>query len=276
MTNPKISIIIPCYNLGDFLKEAIASVEEVFNPELHELIIVDDGSTDDHTRDIVSAIREHIVIRQPNGGLSKARNTGISRAKGEYLIFLDADNLLTDGYLTKGVEILDKHPEIDIVYGDSEMFGHKSKDWGIRHFNLQTLMLYNYIDACCLVRKTLFDEIGGFDENMPILGSEDWEMWLRAAYNHKKFYYMEGVTIQKYRVRENSMIRVVDKRGRDSILDYLQNKYPDFLSYTDTSDFYYGKFETQTIGWTAKLFIKKYFPSLFKKLVKKGKLSKYV
>ncbi len=276
MSEPLITIIIPCYNMADLLAETVESVEKVYDKNIHEVIIIDDGSTDARTNEILDSITGHQVIRKKNEGLARARNTGIARAKGEYLIFLDSDNLLTDGYLTKGVEILNRHPEVDIVYGESEIFGEGGGLWFTKSFDLQTLMCYNYIDACSLVRKKIFDELGGFDDRMPVMGMEDWEMWLRAAFNGKKFHYLEGVVIQKYRVRADSMIRKVDKKKRDAVFAYLQQKHPTFLNYDGISDFYFEKFNKGTFGWTAKLFIKKYFPGLHKKLVDKGKFSRYL
>ncbi len=265
--------------MADYLLETIQSVEKVYNPALHEIIIVDDGSNDKRTLEILDSLTKHTLIRKENGGVASARNEGIQKASGEYLIFLDSDNLLTKGYLTSGIEIMKSHPDIDIVYGESEIFGESQGKINTRPYNLQTLMTYNYIDTCCLVRKRMLDELGGFDENMrDTTGIEDWEMWLRASYHGKKFYYMEGVTIQKYRMLGNSMMRKLnrDKRKRDKALKYLEDKYPSFLNFTEVSDFYFMKFNTQTFGWTAKLYLRKYFPNWYRKLVQKGKLSMYV
>lgn len=276
MPEPLVSIIIPCYNMADMLAETIESVENVYDKDKHEVIIIDDGSTDSRTIEILDAVTRHQVIRKQNQGLARARNTGISRARGKYLIFLDSDNLLTDGYLTHGVQILNNHPEIDIVYGESEIFGEAGGLWFTKSFDLQTLMCYNYIDACSMVRKNIFDDLGGFDDKMPVQGMEDWEMWLRAAFNGKKFYYMEGIVIQKYRVRAGSMIRKVDKKKRDAVFAYMQQKHPTFLNYDGISDFYFEKFNKGTLGWTTKLFIKKYFPLLHRRLIEKGKFSRYL
>lgn len=276
---PIVSIIIPCYNMGNFLAETIQSVEQVYNPAIHEVIIVDDGSTDEKTKEILAGVTRHQVVRQQNAGVANARNKGLKRAAGQYLIFLDADNLLTDGYLGRGVAVLDQHADIDIIYGESEIFGATTGWLPTRPFNLQTLMTYNYIDTCCLVRRSVFEDIGGFDENMrDKTGIEDWEMWLRAAYHGKRFHYLEGVTIQKYRMRDDSMMRKLNrsKKKRDAALAYLEKKFPSFLSFTEVSDFYFRKFDDQPFGWSGKLFIKKFFPRWFKKLVQSGRLSEYL
>lgn len=278
MSKILISIIIPCYNMGSLLLETINSVENVYNPDIHEVIIIDDGSTDEETIKIINEINTHQVVRQKNGGLANARNTGIFNSKGDLLLFLDSDNLLTDGYLKQGVDVLEEHPDVDIVYGLSEKFGEETGKLDTIPYNLQTLMSYNYIDACCLVRKELLNEIGGFDEQLKVSGLADWEMWLRASFHGKKFYYLEDVVVQRYRVRANSMIRKVNKSKaeRDIAYDYLSKKFPSFINTEAVSDFYFKKFKDHPIGWTAKLFIKKYFPALFDKLVAKGRFSKYL
>lgn len=262
--------------MGEYLRDTINSVDHIYDADLHEVIIVDDGSTDKNTLEILDEIKHHRVINQKNRGLANARNAGILNARAPYLLFLDADNLLTNGYLTKGVEVLNNNEEIDIVYGESEKFGNETGRLNTQAFNLQLLMSYNYIDACCLVRKNVFNDLGGFDENMPTPGYEDWEMWLRAAFNGKKFYYLSGVVTQKYRVRSDSMIREVSRKKRDLVFTYLENKYPSHLSFSGISNFFYQKFDNQTLGWTAKLYIKKYFPALFENLVKKGRLSEFL
>lgn len=275
MDTPLITIIVPCYNMGHYLTETLNSIEKVFQPDIHEVIVVNDGSTDEKTLTLLREIKNFKVIHKENGGLSSARNKGISESSGSYLLFLDADNLLTDGYLTGGVAVLRNRQEIDIVYGESETFGNSTGRLYTKDYNLQTLMSYNYIDACCLVRKSLFDEIGLFDESMKS-GYEDWEMWLRAGLHNKKFYYLKDVVVQKYRIRGGSMLQKIDKKKRDEIFDYLEKKYPELMGLSGVSDFYFRKFDEHPLGWTLKLFLKKYFPSLFNKLVSRGKISKYL
>lgn len=270
-----VSIIIPCYNMGSLLTETLDSVRRVYQSAIHEVIIVNDGSTDAQTLQILSDLKEFKVVHKDNGGLSSARNAGIAVANGKYLLFLDADNLLTDGYLTKGVEVLNHQPGVDIVYGESETFGDSTGLLFTKPYDLQTLLSFNYIDACCLVRKSLFDEIGGFDEKMK-MGFEDWEMWLRAGLKLKGFYYLKGVVIQKYRVRGNSMLRGIDKKKRDTNFAYLESKYAGLINLTGVSDYYYHKFNIHPFGWPAKLFIRKFFPAWYQRLIQKGKISRYL
>jgi len=104
----KVSIVIPCYNHGAMLREALASVEEVRNGNVAEVIIVDDGSSEAETMRILNEAAEagHCIVPQPNRGVSAARNTGIRLAKGEFILPLDSDNRLGDVYLNEGVSLL--------------------------------------------------------------------------------------------------------------------------------------------------------------------------
>src|SRR5438093_11112582 len=104
----KVSIVIPCYNHGTMLCEALASVEEVRNENLLEVIIVDDGSSDPDTLRILRDTAEagYRVVSQPNRGPGAARNTGIRLAQGEFILQLDSDNCLRIVNLNHGVSLL--------------------------------------------------------------------------------------------------------------------------------------------------------------------------
>src|SRR5436309_10974086 len=162
----KVSIVIPCFNQGAMLREALASVEQVRNANLLEVIIVDDGSSEVETSKILSKIAEagYSVVAQPNRGVGAARNAGIRLAKGEFILLLDSDNRLRDVYLNEGVSLLKKHPSIGVIYTDAEYFGDRSGRWHVPNFNLSSLLRMNFIDACALYRKKLWEELGGYDE----------------------------------------------------------------------------------------------------------------
>src|SRR5487761_365632 len=105
---PKVSVVIPCFNHGEFLPEAVASVTGI-KPDDVEIIVVDDGSTDERTRAEMDKLTAQgiNVIRQENRGLAAARNTGILVSKAEYILPLDADNCLRPAYIEHGIRILD-------------------------------------------------------------------------------------------------------------------------------------------------------------------------
>lgn len=223
---PKISIIITCYNLGNYLEEAIASIKEYSPSSDYEIILVNDGSTDKATLQILEKIEQGapsiFVLHQPNMGLAKARNNGITLAKGKYIIPLDADNKLRKEFIKQTIAILDSDKGVDVVFGDAQLFGNKDSVWKGKPFDIVEMVLNNYIDACAGFRKSVWEELGGYDEKMPVMGFEDWDLWLRMAVRGCQFQYVEEIFFD-YRVRDNSMLSDAWK-VRSLLLDYIFNK----------------------------------------------------
>jgi glycosyltransferase involved in cell wall biosynthesis len=214
----KVSIIIPCYNDGAMLREALGSVEQVRNANLLEVIVVDDGSSEAETTMILSELEDagYCVVAQPNSGLGAARNTGIRLARGEFILPLDSDNRVRDAYLNEAASLLKDNPSLDVIYADAEYFGDRSGRWQIPEFDLFSLIRTNFIDACALYRKSLWEKVGGYDEHMPSMGWEDWDFWLRVAAYGSAFFHLPKIGFD-YRVRRDSMLVQTigfDPRGR--------------------------------------------------------------
>jgi len=178
----------------------------VRNGNLLEAIVVDDGSTEVETKKILDELEYdgHCVLRQPNRGPGAARNTGIRFAKSEFILPLDSDNHLRDLYLNEGISILKENPGAGVVYADAEYFGERSGPWDVPEFDLLSLIRWNFVDACALYRKKLWEEVGGYDEYKPLSGLEDWEFWLRVASHGGTFVHVRKVGFD-YRVRTESM-----------------------------------------------------------------------
>jgi glycosyltransferase involved in cell wall biosynthesis len=138
---PTISIIIPCYNQGIYLEEALQSVFQGDDKSIYEIIIVNDGSTDKNTLNILKELsaKGYTVINQPNKGLGAARNTGIREARGKYILPLDSDNKIRPEYIYEGIKLLNEDPLLDVVYGNAEYFGERAGIWESGEFNLQRL-----------------------------------------------------------------------------------------------------------------------------------------
>jgi glycosyltransferase involved in cell wall biosynthesis len=211
----RVSIVIPCYNHGAMLREALASIEQVCNANLLEVIVVDDGSFEAESRGILSELEEagYCVVAQPNSGLGAARNTGIRLARGEFILPLDSDNRVRDAYLDEAASLLKDNPSLDVIYADAEYFGDRSGRWQISEFDLLSLIRWNFIDACAVYRKSLWEKVGGYDEHMPWMGFEDWDFWLRVAAHGGAFFHLPKIGFD-YRVRSDSMI--VKTTGFDS------------------------------------------------------------
>jgi glycosyltransferase involved in cell wall biosynthesis len=268
--NPRVSIIIPCYNHGQYIREALDSVEKVTDKNLYEIIIVNDGSKDEYTikmMDTLAAEGYH-VINQVNQGLGRTRNNGIKVAKGDYILPLDSDNRIRPEYIYESIKILDAHPEIAMVYGDAEFFGDKSKRHVVGEFNLQNMMVENQIDACAVYRKSVWEAVGGYDEKMPIMGYEDWDMWLNMTFKHYKFHYVPEILFD-YRVLGNSMLRSVSSSNKKLLYKYMDEKYKGYLN-MDHLNQELMKICKRNKKVSLKLVATLYFPKLLNFLVKKN------
>jgi len=229
MIPPLISIVIPCYNHGIYIDEAIKSVEEYKNND-YEIIIINDGSTDSFTNIRLEELKSkgYNVIFQTNQGLGKTRNNGIKIAKGKYILPLDSDNKIKPEFIIKAIDVLENNSSISIVYSDKHIFGNYNDLIKVGEFNLSFLLNENYIDACAIFRKKVWNDIGGYDETM-ILGWEDWDFWLSAIEKDFLFYYIPE-PLYYYRVLENSMIRqLINNPNISSLLNYIYKKHISLL-----------------------------------------------
>lgn len=276
---PKVSIIIPCYNHGKYIQDALDSLEKIPDKDLYEVIIVNDGSTDEYTnqklREIVG--KGYNVIFQENQGLATSRNNAIRQSKGQYILPLDADNMIRPEYINKGIQVLDSNPDVTVVYGNAAEFGDKQGVLVQGEYNLQKLMIFNYIDACAMYRRSLWEELGGYDKNMAHPGIEDWDMWLSASFRGHKFHYIDEILFD-YRVLNNSMIRQLrsSKIKSDANVKYMMTKHKGYYGPQFIDEDIMAKFSTSPAGFIGKLILKKYFPKRFEKMVTEGKLRRYI
>lgn len=216
----KISVVIPCFNHGQFLPEAIASVER----SGAEIIVVDDGSTDQRTSNETNALaaRGIHVIRQENKGLSAARNTGIRASTGRYIFPLDADDRALPDSIERAISILDGNEKTGVVYGDTQLFGASTDRWVAKPFDLRRLLQNNCIACSALFRRAVWEQTGGYDENMK-QGFEDWEFWINAYEHGWEFAYIPEPLFQ-YRQRENSMLANA-RKVESSVAKYIAAKH---------------------------------------------------
>lgn len=208
----KVSIILPVYNRCDCVAEAI---ESVLNQSYghYELIVVDDGSTDDTSR-VLSQYEDRIsIIYQPNMGAAAARNAGIRAAKGEYIAFIDSDDLWAPKHLAKHVETLDMNIECAMTYNVAQYVTYKQEADAFVLDRCEVAKKMNgmiypsllYIENCVIttpsvvLRKLILDEIGCFNESMRMC--EDLDLWRRIAKKYQVCSIPEVLTI--VRIREN-------------------------------------------------------------------------
>lgn len=234
-----------------------------------ELIIVNDGSIDALTIDVIEqARREGIrVIDQPNSGLAKARNAGINEAIGKYVLPLDADNRLCSEYLGAGLEVLEREPAVGIVYSNRALFGERHEILKVREFDLSWLLMANFIDACAIFRRSVWEQCNGYSIDMPVQGYEDWDLWIRAAANGWSFKHLNVVGFE-YRVRTNSMSATMTPRV-EFVREYLVKKY----SHLYAKEYYrFGLWETPAREFRrrpfyvlSQLIVRAWFPTLLKR-----------
>lgn len=232
--NSLVSVIIPCFNDGRFLSEAIHSVEKC-DRSLFELIIVNDGSTDNLTLQLLKSLEanNYHVIHQQNKGLSAARNTGIRHSIGHYILPLDADNKIKPELILKALKVFAENKNVSVVYSEAEYFGNKTGISAITDTPLNNLFLYNFIDACAIYKKDCWTLLGGYDESM-LLGFEDWEFWLRLYVNDALFYSIKE-PLYYYRVRNNSLVSIsIQPENYIKLREYLITKHAKYyVSYID-------------------------------------------
>jgi len=201
------SFVIPCYNLGRYLPEAVESVLAQTRTD-YELLIVDDGSTDAHTRDTLEALarRGFQVLRQPNRGLAAARNAGIGRARGAFICCLDADDRLCPAYLERTAAVLESRPEVGFVSSFYREFGEHESLVEQADCTFPRLLVENRAMVSSLFRKEAWAQAGGFCESFSVPGYEDWDLWISLVEAGWECAVVPEVLFE-YRVRSGSMYR---------------------------------------------------------------------
>jgi len=183
---PKVSVIIPCYNLGAYLDDAVVSVlRQTF--EDFEIIIVNDGSTDPETVKLLASYDKPKtrVIHTSNQGVSSARNRGVAEAKGNYILPLDADDKIGSDYLELAVNVLETRHEVAIVYCERVLFGEREGVDSLPDYDPRALLVDNCIYPAALFRKDDWKTVGGYSGKM-IYGWEDWDFWISLSELNKQ------------------------------------------------------------------------------------------
>lgn len=230
-----ISVVIPCYNHGEFLGDAVDSVLRS-DFEGYEIVIVNDGSTDPFTLRVFNDMakrfadnRRVTIIHQENLGLSSARNAAISRAAGEYILPLDADNRIRPDYLRKAVGVLDQNRDAGVVYAYANLFGEKKGVWTFPPFDSRKLLIENFVEACSVFRKKIWEECNGYDPAM-VIGYEDWDFWISAMEKGWKFHLIKEALFD-YRVRKDSMAAGCNvPENHRQVISYICQKHRDTFS----------------------------------------------
>lgn len=224
---PTVSVIIPAFNAMPHLPQTIESVlQQTFND--FEILIIDDASTDS-TVEWISQIKDHrihLIQQTKNQGPNAARNLGINSAKGDYIAFLDADDIWEPAKLFKQVEILERDIHIGLIYTSATIMNEEGQVTGRlfvarKEGNVwESLIQGNFVDcpSSVIVRRECFNQVGLFDVNFRCF--EDWEMWIRIAKTYRfaamseplvKFRMVANSNSKNYHLMETSFHQVINK-----------------------------------------------------------------
>ncbi len=185
----KITAIITNYNQGKFFRTALQSLlSQTRLPD--QIIAVDDCSTDDSAKVIAKEIKDldkgiipiEFIVRATNGKPAGARNSGIEKATGDIICFLDVDDIYYSEKIAKSVYILDKYPEVGLVYTDYDVMDiiNNTQKREFKHpYEFNYLWQTCIVSTNSIVRKSVLDKVGKFDEKL--FGVEDYNMWIRIA-----------------------------------------------------------------------------------------------
>lgn len=221
----RVDVVIPCFNDGAHLLEAIGSLGPA-RAGGGGVVIVNDGSTDPLTLDVLAGLRMRgfRVIDQPNRGLAAARNTGWKACTRPHVLFLDADNRVEPDYAAKAADVLDSRPDVAVVYADKMVFGLREGIEEQPEVTLPQLLAGNRIDACAVVRRSALEACGGADEQM-LQGYEDWELWIRLMALGHRFHHIKEPLFH-YRVREGSLLSRVEQPDiRAGVVGHVVRKH---------------------------------------------------
>ena len=221
----KVGVVIPCYNYGQYLEEAIDSVLRQTYTD-YEIVVVDDGSNDLLTKHVLRNIDKPKtrVIHIENSGVAVARNVGIEALDCEYILPLDADDKIAATYLEKIVPILDARAYVSIVNSEAEYFGDLSGKIVVEHCNkLPQMLFHNFILVTSLFRKSDWKKVGGFSSKM-VDGAEDTDFWISIAALGGMVYTVPE-TLFYYRIKRNSRQRnfLVNQNRSQTMLQIAAN-----------------------------------------------------
>lgn len=228
LTN-KVSIIVPCYEQGQYLDECLESVFTQTHQNW-ECLIVNDGSSD-NTEEVaekwINNDDRFKYLYKENGGLSSARNYGIAYAKGELILPLDADDKISSNYIALAVRSFQENMTLKIVYCKAEKFGESSGIWHLEPFSLLNLCIFNMIFCSAMFKKQDWELVGGYDEKM-IYGLEDWEFWIAILKNGGDVKCLDEIGFY-YRIKSSSMIKLMNGEKIKYSREYMSVKHADFF-----------------------------------------------
>ncbi|WP_340106374.1 glycosyltransferase family 2 protein [Rhodohalobacter sp. 8-1] len=226
-----VSVIIPCYNHGEFLEEAIDSILSQTYRDF-EIIVVDDGSDNATTLALLKNLQKPktTVYRKKNGGASSARNYGIEKSSGNYILTLDSDDRFAPSFLEKAVAILNQNPKAGMVTSWVKRFSETETSYArLEGGGIEDFIIRNHASASLLFRHSCWLDAGGYDEEIP--GYEDWDFfigvtkcgWRVESIPEYLFYYrlLEGSNYDQHLKISPDIIKYMAKKHKKVFQEYV-------------------------------------------------------
>mgnify|MGYP002350310702 CR=1 FL=1 len=223
MADTSVTAVIPCFNHGRYVREAVDSVLGQTYRDLR-VIVVDDGSTDPHTISVLETLQGDrvSVLRKANGHLSSARNAGIAATASPHIMTLDADDYFEPAFGEKACAVLDQAAGVGAVTCAIRFFGCRSGTYHPSGGDLSAFLVRNCARASALFRRQCWEAVGGYDETMK-KGYEDWDFWIRMTARGWRVHALSEVLLN-YRCAEVSMVVGADAI-RPDLVRHLARKH---------------------------------------------------
>ena len=237
---PSVTVVIPCHNDGQYLRQAVDSCL-MQTMENIEIIIVDDGSDDRATQRVLMEMQDpRITVLHANHiGPAGARNIAIRHAHGRYILPLDADDWIEPQYIASAAAVLDASSEVGIVYCRAKLFGRQEGVWELPTFSLENFLTDNCIFITSMFRKQDWQDVGGFSEAFRH-GLEDYDFWLSLVERGRKVVQFPEILFH-YRIKERSRSTELNASSAHMMESYA-------LLYTRHRKLYQDNMDTAFLG----------------------------
>jgi glycosyltransferase involved in cell wall biosynthesis len=224
--HPRVSVITPVYNAGRHLLRAVASVEAQTYRD-HEHVIVDDGSDDERTLALLDRVATRPGVtryRTPRQGPAAARNFAIERARGVFILPLDADDYLAPAYLAETVPPLEADSSLGVVYTWIGFVGGHHGTWRTGGFGIPALLSYCSLHVTGLYRREVWRDVGGYDPRF-VESCEDWDFWLGAAARGWRAQCVPKTLAYYRRTRTSRAVRATEREVSARLMQALVDKH---------------------------------------------------
>lgn len=236
----KVSIIIPCYNNKNTIYQTVESVYNQTHKNI-EIIVIDDGSEEDIENEInfFNTNDNFYYEKIKNSGVSFARNLGVKKASGDFLLFLDADDLIDSTYIEKCLSSYENDNNLKIVYSEARFFDAEESKWDIPKYDgLKRLLIGNCIPVCAIIKKEDFEKANGFDTNLDFY--EDWDLWISILKNGGTVHQIKE---ELFFYRKHKIEKSASDKATKNKKTHAHNRLKIYAKHVELYDTYFNNFE---------------------------------